>query len=68
MQVDALKEWKYIPHGPRVQTKAIVYIGKKLDTYEFFREAMAEQGIQMSLTEVLKDCLSTVHLTCLYPR
>ena len=56
MKVNALKQWKYIPYGPRVHTKVIVFIGQKLDTYKFFKEAMGEQGVQLSLNDVLKDC------------
>ena len=55
----SISEWIHLPHGPRIQAKAISFIASKMDIYDAFQETIREVGDEISLANILADCKST---------
>lgn len=53
---DALLRWKKKPHGPRLQAKAIAFIAVKMDTMDFFKDGVKDEGVSITLTNLIDEC------------
>ena len=53
---EALLKWKNKHHGPRLQAKAIAFIAEKMDTIDFFEDGMKDEGVSITLTNLIDEC------------
>ena len=52
----AVSKWKNKPHGLRLQAKAIAFIAEKLDMVDFFADGMGNEGVEVTLTDIINQC------------